>query len=556
MPTVNEVLQEAAVGHAVDLQGLSNAQIKELVSLLNTEDPEIKAQILAAIEKMDGKSYSDEYMLGVMALLLVRNKAAYAKVGKALKQAVADQALYELKFQHDLLQNVLPAGEGLESRVVMPGNKAVVGDVLAAPYQGQTIDSWIASLEASRAAKIRNTIRAGVAAGRDAADIVKELVGTKSQGFADGVLNRDRNDLATIVATVVGGVAQSTAEAFASANDELIRCLLWISVLDNRTSAECQARSEKLYRDDKERTPIGHNIPWLAGPGMLHHRCRSSFAVVLRSWKELGLGADTSDAVKTALDGEAPKQITYGQWITNQPPEVQDSVLGAERGQLLRSGALTVNEFVNNKGRLLTLSELQRRHAKAFEDAGLNRFKQPTSDFTIYDVGYPVSKPDVSTPARAKAVEIESGIRLNSFETGAFIDKNGNVLLQRSGEADKVAFPVSEFSRLKDSVFTHNHPGNRTFSRADVNLAAEIGVAELRAVGPTLRYIMTADKGWPSSDIITSLTAEAEEDAVAKAIGMFSRGEIERDYMHAEAENQYWKILSERVGLKYTRERS
>lgn len=66
------------------------------------------------------------------------------------------------------------------------------------------------------------------------------------------------------------------------------------------------------------------------------------------------------------------KRPTYAEWLAKQPASVQDDILGPTRGRLYRSGGLKVESFVDRKGSTLSLEELQRRDAAAFQRAGVS----------------------------------------------------------------------------------------------------------------------------------------------------------------------------------------
>lgn len=555
MPTVNELLQSASIGHAVDLQHLSNAEVRKIIALLNSVDADLRAQLIQAIEAAGNGTFTATRMNTVLASVLALNKSIYATIQETLVESIIDLAKYEIGYQKDLFTQVIPQ----EVQVIVSLGTVNLDQVqqiaMSRPFQGKLLKEWMGDLETSRATRIRDGIRMGMVEGQTTDQIVRRVMGIKAEGYADGLLNRSRQDIEAVVRTAISHTAQGARDAYYRANDGLIDEVAWLSTLDNKTSADCRLRDRLRYTNDTHQ-PIGHQVPWKAGPGRIHWCCRSTSTPIIKGYEELRLSKGLSESTRASMDGQVPASTSYGEWLKGQSAERQDQILGPTRGKLLRDGGLDVPGFYNDKGKLLTLDELKSRDGKAFEAAGLNKFKQPTGEFTVYDRGYPVSKPDISTPARAKAVEIESGIRTNKLETGAFIDRNGNVLLQRSGEADRVTFSGSEMNLMKGSTFTHNHPGNSTFSGQDVALASEIGLAELRAVGPTLRYTMSADKGWPSSDMLDKLTIDLQQTAADRVTSMINRGEIEREFAQAESEHQFWTILSAQTGLKYTRERS
>lgn len=109
-----------------------------------------------------------------------------------------------------------------------------------------------------------------------------------------------------------------------------------------------------------------------------------------------------------------------------------------------------------------------------------------------------------------KITDTENEIRLNkSFETGVLFDKNGNVVIDKRGAKYSVEFTDEECAKMKDCIFTHNHPrgwqepekslgriGN-SFSPADMYLAIAHNVSEMRAVTPNYTFAMKRpEEGW------------------------------------------------------------
>jgi hypothetical protein len=77
------------------------------------------------------------------------------------------------------------------------------------------------------------------------------------------------------------------------------------------------------------------------------------------------------------MDGQVPADLTYADWLKKQPHSVVEEVLGADRAALYRTGGLDVERFVDDKGKVLTLDQLKKQDAAAFELAGLNNPIRP-----------------------------------------------------------------------------------------------------------------------------------------------------------------------------------
>ncbi|MDC8759909.1 hypothetical protein [Janthinobacterium fluminis] len=186
----------------------------------------------------------------------------------------------------------------------------------------------------------------------------------------------------------------------------------------------------------------------------------------------------------------------------------------------------------------------------------MRTFNQPQGKFTIYDPGYVRVAADVSTPARAAAVTFEETIRRDSNETGAFFRPNGAMITKRSGQPDQVRFPSADLVGTAGGLFTHNHPSGLSFSSADVESAAGLGLSEVRAVSPGYRHIMTPVGNWPTESAIQRAYHIEIQAAQADVDKMVRAGELSVSYATVEIHHRVWELVSAKLGLNYIREAS
>lgn len=372
MATVNEQLRDADISHHVDLQRYSNDVVRRMIALLNKVDPDLFAQLAEALERLPAESFTVERLEQLLYSVRELNVQAYAQVGQQLTEELQKFVDYEVGYQTQLFRSVIPAQVLLQVDVATVGVEQVYAAAMSRPFQGRLLKEWASSIEAGRMARIRDAVRIGYVENQSVSQIVQRIRGTRARGYEDGILEIDRRHAESIVRTAVSHTAQVTRNRFLEANSDLVKAEQWTSTLDSRTTEECRIRDGLRYTPVTHQ-PIGHKVPWLAGPGALHWCCRSTSTPITKSWKEL-TGVDIeefSPATRASMDGQVPNETTYGTWLKKQSAERQDDILGPTRGKLLREGGLDLDRFYNEKGRYLTLDEMRQRDAAAFERAGL-----------------------------------------------------------------------------------------------------------------------------------------------------------------------------------------
>lgn len=261
---------------------------------------------------------------------------------------------------------------------------AVVGDTL---IQGAKSSEWWAGQSKNLTDKFSRQMRMGVLQGETTQQLIQRVRGTRAGGFKDGVMNASRREAESLVRTSVQATANSAREATYEANDDVVKGLSWLSTLDGRVTEICLARGGKPYTLDKE--PVGHDVPWLEGPGRIHWQCRSTSTAILKSWDELsGPGAvktggrptDIETAfrrrlkakglsqsqinrsirnARASMDGAVPRDVSASEWLRGKSKTFQDRVLGTGRAQLWREGKIPVERLVSKSGRPLSLADLE-----------------------------------------------------------------------------------------------------------------------------------------------------------------------------------------------------
>lgn len=290
--------------------------------------------------------------------------------GKRLDKAIAElKAIIDIKAPDLTALGAAEAAFFQEAMVAVGIDAAlppaaIISEIAqSALVQGATLGDWFSRLTQNTRFDVERTIKNGVSLGQTNAQIAKAIMGIGDKGGEP--IAKTRRDAMAITRTAVQTVAKDARLASLEANADIIKEVQWVSTLDSRTSDICIVRSGKTwtYPDFQ---PVKHKIPWNGGPPA-HWNCRSTFIPITKSFEELTGGAikdKVEPATRASMDGTVAADLTFDQFLKKKPPAFADEMLGKGRAELWRSGKITLNQLLDQRGNPLTLAQLTERYGK------------------------------------------------------------------------------------------------------------------------------------------------------------------------------------------------
>jgi hypothetical protein len=139
----------------------------------------------------------------------------------------------------------------------------------------------------------------------------------------------------------------------------------WHATLDEATCLICADLDGQVFDVDE------------LDPPPAHPSCRCFITAVIESADRIArISRDHARAIRQAhpdhqrrLTGKPANRLRYVDWLKRQSADVQDEALGPTRGRLFRLGHMDIRKFTNNRRHILTLNQLRKRDAAAFERA-------------------------------------------------------------------------------------------------------------------------------------------------------------------------------------------
>lgn len=265
---------------------------------------------------------------------------------KSLLELVNDQLQYSFQ--------TIDAAIGKIWRTAKPARRVSEEIVLERPiYSDTTLAQGWKGLAISEKKRIEQLIRRGIAEGKDETAISKDLL-------KGNVFNISKAQSLGLTRTAMTSVYSQADHEVYKANAGALRGWQYVAVLDSRTTPLCASRDGKIY-----------DVGDVAFLPPAHWHCRSTTTPIVKSYEDFGKLDNLAQVRKRNLDGLSNRMIefydgqtplgeSYNAWLLRQPTDVQLRHLGDyKKLEMLRSGQLTIDKFVNDAGKRLTIKELR-----------------------------------------------------------------------------------------------------------------------------------------------------------------------------------------------------
>ena len=557
---VQQAIIDALNQHNSYLQRLSSSSIHEILNHFDDLSLEMLKQLHDLLDDLNeaekttltsGK-YTTASLKEIQGVMTNWQQSISTILPEILDISMIALASYESAYIYKLANKRAPVISG----------KTLLNKAKKTPYAGgQLLDYIFPNVAESVRKKAEYVIRDGVSNGQTNQEIIQRIKGTKARNYADGLLNQTRNVIDAEVRTARAHLSNDVyLQTWSALGFEYTRD---VATLDGRTSFGCAVKDGRV-----QLIGIGHEKP------PYHHRCRTVQVGCDKDGKLDGLrpfvadNRPVKDIPKDQRDGkigQVDANTTYKDWFDRQDESFQEKWLGPVKYKLYKEGGFSIDKFVDPlSGRKFTLDELRKADEKGFESVfKLSKtgksFKQPQNEPSFYDLPKKTQKPDVSTPARKKAVAYENDIRSENTEYGAFISQDGKIIKMIAGDTDKVSVSSDFWSKVAYSTFTHNHPKGSNFSIEDILTAAELNLAEVRVVTKNMRFAISSSKEtniWPSAKEIQNTVDELKPKALDITRNMINTDFINIRFAQHELEHQLWLMVAKRLNLNYSREMS
>lgn len=260
-----------------------------------------------------------------------------------LNRLYASEAAFNTSQLNTLLRNVYDA-RGIPSGFS-------IRDLLI--RDNKNLSQHLASISTSQRAIVNGVVRTGLSEGLTNNQIVSNIR-RRSTLLA-------RTQVAALTRTAVTQITNDASARIYDLNSDVVRGYTYTATLDGRTSIICGRLDGRTFSLRSEYQPKPPQ----------HFNCRSTTIPVVKSANEL-MNTDSrrimkrnlnniTPARRASINGQVPARTTYSDWLVDQPNEIKLNLLGSQqRVTLFNEGNLTLSQFSNTEGRLLSIEALEK----------------------------------------------------------------------------------------------------------------------------------------------------------------------------------------------------
>lgn len=513
-------LLDYSIMHQIDLSRFGGKMVRDVITLLNAADMEL-------LDKISKRGEKGPFTTARLKALFMEigqvNYDAHFEAGKKTAAAMKEFAALEAESTAELLTKQTFA----HFNIVQPNAEQLLAIVDKAPVtvgpdKSLLLEEVFSSLAAGKEEAIRGAIRLGMVQGETVDQMVRRLRGSRASRYTDGVLEVSRRHAESMVRTIVNNTSNKAVQMTYAANKDVVKGWEFLATLDARTTITCASLNGREFPIDQGPIPPRHV------------RCRSFSVPVLKSWRELGFDMDElPPSVRASKDGPVSAQLSFSDWLKDQPHDVQKDILGATRAKLFRDGGLTVDRFTDNAGVVYDLKELKARNKEAFDRAFAEKTKVETQ----------TPKPKLQ---KNSAIFNQGTDALNKAFNDAFSMAEGDYLAVTQHYAQTLKLTEKNvhphYKASKEIVMPST--GRRVAHTARHEFGHHVSYSEHISTGPVFRSAFDRDKnslsriGQDNKTALARLLRSAEymhEDGLSDLFGSVTNNRIVGIFGHSNA---------------------
>lgn len=337
-------LEDAATRHQVYVQRYAGGNLKRVAVFLTKAIKTAKARVSEGLSAYGTRRYASQ-----IETLQIDLRAIYDDLKGRARLDLGEFAAYEAQFNATMLGKVVRAVIQLN----VPSVEMVSAAALADPLQLEarkgvqriSINGALDQFGTKKAAEIIGEIQIGSSLGETSQQISRRLT---------GIHQLQQDQASSLVRTMTNHIASTARVEVLKANDDILKGMRRIATLDSKTTLYCMSIDQTVIPLDGPKPPY-------------HWGCRTSLVPVLKDEFAREIPGSTRPSI--GPDGVAlvSSKTSYQEWLARQPAAFQRDILGPNRYALFSKGELSLDKFIDDNGKTLTLQQLREREAMAFE---------------------------------------------------------------------------------------------------------------------------------------------------------------------------------------------
>ncbi len=347
---------DLAIRRQAMLERIKTAQVKDYLADIKGIESLIRQTLAALDEDVSELSYTrlNKLIAGLQkdqAEIFRAAHDAFIIQAADISALAASQEILDLKKTVDLGSTKLKSFT----------KKEVFAKVIKQPLmtEGELLSPWIKKYSAKEITRVSGVIRSGHAQGKTNQELVRQIMGTKSHNYKNGILDVSRRHASTVVRTSVQHVSSAARQEVWKSNSRVIKSYEFLATLDRKTSRQCKVLDGQEFKFGEGPIPP------------IHPNCRSTTVPILDDkYKFL-----TEGETRSGESGPVPAEQSYYQWLNGQSKQAQIDALGPTRAKLFRDGGMSADRFrelqFDTTFSPLTLDQMRVIEPEAFKLAGI-----------------------------------------------------------------------------------------------------------------------------------------------------------------------------------------